>query len=63
MIGTTAPSCENSNGTHVREFAEQQQMMIANTWGPDAGHTWTSSYGPQALIDFIFVPVEQFADV
>eukprot|EP00959_Pyramimonas_sp_CCMP1952_P106932 2235081-Pyramimonas_sp.AAC.1 len=51
MIGISSPSVENDNGTKVRQFAEQQHMMIANTWGPEAGHTWTSPRGAQARVD------------
>ena len=63
MFGPAATSGGNDNGARVRELAGQQQMMVANARGPEAGHAWTSSHGTQARVDFISVPVEHVDDI
>ena len=55
-IGPSNPEPENENGSHLRVFAEQLDFCIGNTWGPEAGYTWTSSKKTRSRIDYVLFP-------
>ena len=57
LIGPSQPEVENENGAQLRQFATDQMLLVANTWGPDAGYTWTSSKGTRSRIDYVLVPL------
>ena len=50
-IGHAEPSCENQNGSRLRELLHECELTAVNTHF-DAGATWTSSFGTTARIDY-----------
>ena len=56
MIGPVSPEREKENGMQLRLFADDHEMMVSNTWGPESGFTWTSSKGTRSRIDYVIQP-------
>ena len=63
MIGAEGAETETSNGSMLREFADDHSLMLANTWWPSAGYAWTSSKSTRSRIDYVLIPSEIFHGV
>ena len=51
-FGLCEASLENSNGSELRMTCEEHGLAAVNSFWA-AGHTWTSSYGTTARIDYV----------
>eukprot|EP00972_Heterocapsa_arctica_P037596 5533059-Heterocapsa_arctica.AAC.1 len=56
-IGPHFPQVENLAGYHLRKFAADAGLALANTWfQPAAGPTWAGPNNIKNRIDYIAVP-------